>query len=761
MTRRNRSRLQLVTCAALLSALATVGVKAPAAAPDDAPASLETWSSAVWQSALDGRRRDVERFLTDAPKESMPETIGSRFRETMDLRQTNREKARNVRQQAMEDALAKLEEHLAEDDLINALESAVEVQTLSDDMAAMLEDEQFSSVIAWAQKQIPEVEKKHDWLYAQELLYSLRTLYEDTGRHAEYQKYDEHLDRVNRRVSLLAMYAPKRLYELQNARTIRHGDDPLDEFNPALAIDWNERVREVTVAMLKQAMRTASHEHIESSGYRPMLMGGLEQLELLATTSALSETFEKLDNEQKVRRWVEHIEDELRMLREMDDDEVDSITASRILDGLVWMNDKTLELPRPVIYREFGEGAMFRLDRFSEIIWPEKLRRFQQATEGNFVGVGILIRHNDKREIVVVNPLEGTPAYFAGVKPDDVIVEVDGEPTVGWSLNDAVDRITGKPNTEVEIGLRREDHDGIIRLTIERDVIKLPSVRGWWKEGLAEDGEPIWDWYIDSVSGIAYIRLTQFTEDSYSDLLKAWQQITRQGEPRGLILDLRYNPGGLLESAVRVSNLFVRNGLIVAGEDKNQQAVWELKADPRRAAWQGVPTVVLINKGSASASEIVSGCLKAYDAAVIVGERSYGKGSVQTVHPITNNSLLKLTTQYFRMPASPDDPNGPLIHKRPGAERWGVEPDVQVKMTPTQVSDSIKLRQEADIIPLEDDDNGDAQSDADGETEQRPDINRLLTEGMDPQLEVALLLLQARALGAIDDSGTKHARRDQ
>jgi len=136
MTRRNRSRLQLVTCAALLSALATVGVKAPAAAPDDAPASLETWSSAVWQSALDGRRRDVERFLTDAPKESMPETIGSRFRETMDLRQTNREKARNVRQQAMEDALAKLEEHLAEDDLINALESAVEVQTLSDDMAA-------------------------------------------------------------------------------------------------------------------------------------------------------------------------------------------------------------------------------------------------------------------------------------------------------------------------------------------------------------------------------------------------------------------------------------------------------------------------------------------------------------------------------------------------------------------------------------------------------------------------------------------------
>lgn len=750
MTRRNRSRLLLVLCAVLAGGVTAL---APAA-PDDAPASLETWSSAVWQSALDGRSTELEQFLTDAPRDAMPETIGSRFRETMELRESNRAKARTARDDARQEAMDKLNEHLAANDLVNALESAVEVQTLSDDMEAMLDEKQFADIIAWAQQKIPEVEQQRDWLYAQELLYSLRTLYEDTGRHTEYQKYDDHLDRVNRRVSLLAMYAPRRLYELQDQRVQRHGDEPLDEFNAALAIDWRERVEDISVRMLKQALSTAAAEHIESSGYRPMLMGGLEQLELLATTSTLTETFPNLGKKDKVDRWVEHIEDEMRMLREMDDSDVDRITCSRILDGLIWMNDKTLELPRPVIYREFGEGAMYHLDRFSEIIWPEKLRRFQQATEGNFVGVGILIRHNDKREIVVVNPLEGTPAYFAGVKPDDVIVEVDGEPTVGWSLNDAVDRITGKPNTEVEIGLRREDHDGVIRITIERDVIKLPSVRGWWKRGLAADGEPNWDWYIDPVSGIAYIRLTQFTEDSYADLLHAWQQIMEQGDPHGLILDLRYNPGGLLDAAVRVSNLFVKHGLIVAGEDKNRETAWRLKADPRRAAWEGVPTVVLINKGSASASEIVSGCLKAYDAAVIVGERSYGKGSVQTVHPITGNSLLKLTTQYFRMPASPDDPMGPLIHKRPGAEKWGVDPDVEVPMTPTQVADSIKLRQDADIIPLDD------QGEVDAESPDRPDIRRLLTEGMDPQLEVALLLLQARVLGDVhDDGGTKHARR--
>lgn len=751
MKRRHRTRLQYVACAVLLAALSSL---APAA-PDDA-ATVQTWSSLVWQSALDGRAGDVERFLTDAPRDTIAGEAGSRFKQTLDLRETNRTKAASARDDARIKALARLDEKLESDDLINALEAAVEVQTLSPDMTAMLDEPRFERLIAWAEQQVPQVETRRDWLYAQELLYSLRTLYEDTERHADYQKYDDHLDRVNRRVSLLAMYSPKRLYDMQNERAIRHGDDPLDEFNPALAIDWRERVEEIAVGMLKQAMRTAAREHIESSGYRPLLIGGLEQLELLATTTTLSATFPQLDDEAKVSNWIEHIEAELDMLRRMEDNDIDSITCSRILDGLIWMNDKTLELPRQVIYREFGEGAMYRLDKFSEIVWPEELRRFQQATEGNFVGVGILIRHNDKREIMVVNPLEGTPAYFAGVKPDDIIVEVNGEPTLGWSLNDAVDRITGEPKTKVTLGLKREGEEDVIRVTVTREVIKLPSVRGWWKKTLSDNGDAVWDWYIDPVSGIAYIRLTQFTEDSYGDLLSAWREINNQGEPRGLIFDLRYNPGGLLEAAVKISNLFVRGGLIVAGEDKNQHKVWKLNADPRRAAWSDVPIVLLINKGSASASEIVAGALKAYDAAVIVGERSYGKGSVQTVHPITGKSLLKLTTQYFRMPASPDDPDGPLIHKRPGVERWGVDPHVEVAMTPAQVVDSLKLRQEADIIPM------DEQGNLMPESEDRPDISRMLTDGFDPQLEIALLLLQARVLGDehAADAETKHARAD-
>lgn len=750
MTRRNRSRPTLVLCAALAAGMTTLAFAAPT--PKDAPNTLEMWSSAVWQSALDGRSSDLEKYFTDAPREDIAGVSGDRFKQNLSLRESNRTKAQSACDGARADAQTELDTYLASGDLIKALESAVEVQTLSPDMNVVLDDPKFTKLIAWAKDQIPQVEERRDWLYAQELLYTLRTLFEDTGRRADYQQYDEHLERVNRRVSLLAMYAPKQLFDMQNERLARHGNEPLAEYNPAQAIDWKERVESITVGMLKQVLRTAAKEHIESSGYRPLITGGLEQLELFATTSSLKDTFDSLNDEKLVTDWVNHIHAEQAMLDEMHDDDIDSITCSRILDGLVWMNDKTIKLPRAVIYREFGEGAMYHLDKFTEIVWPEKLRRFQQATQGNFVGIGILIRHSDKQEILVVNPLEGTPAYFAGVKPEDIIVEVNGETTIGWSLNDAVDRITGEPNSKVEIGIKREGEPQTIRMKINRTVIKLPSVRGWWKRSLSDNGDPIWDWYIDPVSKIAYIRLTQFTEDSYDDLLKAWQEITKDGKPRGLIFDMRYNPGGLLDAAVKVSNLFVSEGVIVAGEDKVQSNEWKLKADPRRAAWKGLPTVVLINKGSASASEIVAGALKAYGVAVLVGERSYGKGSVQTVLPITGNSQLKLTTQYFRLPESATNDEGPLIHKRPNSVTWGVDPHVEIAMTPAQIEDSLRLRLEADVIPL--DDNGIMLP----ESPDRPDVNRMLSEGMDPQLETALLILQARVLGdVVQDEEMKHA----
>jgi len=300
--------------------------------------------------------------------------------------------------------------------------------------------------------------------------------------------------------------------------------------------------------------------------------------------------------------------------------------------------------------------------------------------------------------------------------------------------------------TEVVLGVMRDGTEGLIQIPLIRRVIKIRSVKGWWKEGLDQNGIPQWDWMIDPDSRIAYIRLTQFTEDSYDDMRRAWREIREAGEPNGLIFDLRCNPGGLLISAVNVSNLFLNRGVIVSAEDKDGRQAWrDHRAQPGRAQMEDVPTVVLINRGSASASEIVSGCLQAHKRAIILGERSFGKGSVQSVLPIARNTAkMKLTTQYYRLP-SPDGgiTPGRLVHRRPGAtvidDSWGVIPDLIVKMSDHQVRDAMDLRQKADLIPEDDDTVAE-------DLAIRPDVNRLITEGLDPQLAQALLILQAHAL---------------
>lgn len=327
---------------------------------------------------------------------------------------------------------------------------------------------------------------------------------------------------------------------------------------------------------------------------------------------------------------------------------------------------------------------------------------------------------------------------------------VDGDSTVGWSLNDAVDRITGPKGTTVSLGLKREGEDDLVTVPIERDIIKIRSVKGWWKSDIDQTGDPIWDWYVDDVSRIAYIRLTQFTEDSLQDIRQAWREIRREGKPNGLIFDLRHNPGGLLTAAVQISNLWVSEGSIVTGEDKHGNRAWGQDARRHSAELVGVPTVVLINRGSASASEIVAGCLQAHGAAVIVGDRSFGKGSVQTIHHIAHNGRLKLTTQYYRLPSRDGRTPGRLVHKRPGATVWGVDPDIEVPMSAQHVRDAIELRQAAEVIPLDD------EGRLNPKDPERPAVDGLLTEGIDSQLETALLILNARALANLQ---TEHARR--
>lgn len=734
MTRPSPLRMLLLALLACVPA----AVNASAAAQDKL---VEQWAQKVWSAALDGDVATVERQLERAPVQYLPQSKAERFQSALAMRQANRAAAQSERIEARDKALDEMRQHMAQHDLSKALRSAVEVQTLSDDFDSAFQDPDIQQLIDWARNQIPAVRESGDWLQLQEILFRLRTLYEDTTRHEDYAFYDDQLEQVNRRIALLSRYAPRTLHELRSQNMERLGEEPLGDFNPGNAMDLADRLRGIDHRMLIQSLRTAASEHIETQGWRPLLIGGLEALRLIATTDSLRESFPELGNPPSVRRWIDHIEKELRDLSNVAHRNLDGWAAARLLDRIVAANEQSVRLPKELIFREFGDGAMQKLDQFTEIIWPDNLRRFRQATEGNFVGVGILIRHNEMREIVVVNPLEGTPAYFAGIKPEDIIVQVDGESTVGWSLNDAVDRITGPKGAIVTLGIRREGEPDLLQVPVQRDTIRIYSVKGWWKTGLSHDGEPTWNWFVDEANRVAYIRLTSFNEDSYNDLRRAWREIKSAGGANGLILDLRYNPGGLLTSAVQISNMFMRSGVIVSGENKDGIRDWHQRARGSMAELADVPTVILINKGSASGSEIVAGALQAHGAAVVVGERSYGKGSVQTVHQVAPNAALKLTTQYYRLPPAPGEQRGRLVHRRPGADDWGVDPDIEVTMSPSQFEQWYKLRQDADIMP----DGQDGQPDP--SSAERPDINEMLTKGIDPQLETALLLLQARALG--------------
>ena len=254
---------------------------------------------------------------------------------------------------------------------------------------------------------------------------------------------------------------------------------------------------------------------------------------------------------------------------------------------------------------------------------------------------------------------------------------------------------------------------------------------------------------VDADNGIGYVRLTQFAPETTADFDKAIAEMRASATGlNGLVLDLRFTPGGLLDQAVEISNRFIPEGLIVQTVDADGAITDQHAARRGRASVADIPVVVLINEGSASASEIVSGAVRHYAdageiAALLVGERSFGKGSVQNVWSLSGNrTAQKLTTQYYTMPS------GRIIHRKPGSAEWGVDPNLTVDMLPEQTVEALTLRMAADVITL--DQNGDVIA----PDEPRPDPSKLFTTGADLQLQTAVVLLQTRT------GLPAHAQRD-
>jgi len=350
--------------------------------------------------------------------------------------------------------------------------------------------------------------------------------------------------------------------------------------------------------------------------------------------------------------------------------------------------------PKDIIYSAI-RGTLRGLDPHSSFLDPEMYREMQVETTGSFGGLGIELTLRDD-VLTVVAPIEGTPAYRAGIQPGDRIVKIEGLTTKDMQLADAVKRMRGKPGSKITISILRESWTEPRDFPIVREQIRVQSVK-------SADLEP----------GIEYVRLRQFQEQTANDLEAALEKFTKNGKNgrmQGLVLDLRNNPGGLLTSAVEVTEKFLDGGKLVVyteGRVRNQNMRFQANA---KRVFSDFPMVVLVNQGSASASEIVAGALQDWGRAVVLGTQSFGKGSVQTIIPLSDGSGLRLTTAKYYTP------KGRSIHGK------GITPDIIVEGPKTTAAVG-----------------------APGEPSTPPPANETPQEQLkrDPQLQRALDLLKA------------------
>ncbi|HYZ31645.1 MAG TPA: S41 family peptidase [Crenalkalicoccus sp.] len=330
------------------------------------------------------------------------------------------------------------------------------------------------------------------------------------------------------------------------------------------------------------------------------------------------------------------------------------------------------EYVEPINDREAIEnainGMLTGLDPHSSYLNQRSYRDMQVQTRGEFGGLGIEVTQ-ENGYIKVISPIDDTPAARAGIKPGDLITTLNGQSVQGLSLQEAVEQMRGERGTTIKLTIRREGADRPLELSLVRDVIRPQVVRFRMEQG-----------------DIGYIRLSSFNEQSDAALRRAISTLRgqAQGGLRGIVLDLRNNPGGLLDQAVQVSDDFLDQGEIVSTRARRPEDSQRWNAKPGDIA-QGIPLVVLINGGSASASEIVAGALQDHRRAIVLGTKSFGKGSVQTVMPIPGNGAIRLTTaRYFT-------PSGRSI------QSTGIEPDIEVLAQRQDATANIPRERESDL----------------------------------------------------------------
>lgn len=371
-----------------------------------------------------------------------------------------------------------------------------------------------------------------------------------------------------------------------------------------------------------------------------------------------------------------------------------------VIDVKSTLTSQYVESLTPEMLRKMQDGAIRGMvealdDPYTVYVPPSDVSSFDKDLTGEYVGIGASVQMIDG-VLIIISPLEDSPAFRIGLMADDKVIEIEGQPTLGLSVDQCIERLMGKEDTVVKILVDRKGTKMPFEIT--RKKIKTKNVKGVRRT----DADPnAWHYDIDPKNGIMYIRLAQFTPGVANDIAKALDDCgVRKGNVKGLVLDVRWNPGGLLDEAVAIADLFLTEGTIVSTKSpRRAEAVAKAKAP---GTLPDFPMAILVNGSSASASEVLAGALSENNRAVVIGTRSYGKASVQSVRPIkvvdpdgtVKLAELKVTEQGYYLPS------GRSISRKGDAAEWGVDPSkgFWVEMTDAQLGDMIKVRRDAEII---------------------------------------------------------------
>ncbi len=619
-----------------------------------------------------------------------------------------------------------------------ALGWAYQAMLNSTDKDAFRESPWLTSLREDAMAEAAGLREEHEWKDAHAIYYSLSLIFED----------DKQIDDLRQQM-------------LEQARV----DEVYKEDT-----GWRDQLEGIDPKMVEDALWRIDQKYVEEADFKTMMQDGYKMLLLLADSPSLAEQFPSLSGD-RGREYSARIERKLDQIGRTDS--LSYREAKLLFRRALDINKETVQLPQELVVREYMDAALQGLDEFTSMIWPYDFAEFEKHTRGDFIGVGIQIRNKynpdlKDNEILVVTPLEDTPAYRAGIQANDVITAVNGKPLLGVLVTKAVNMITGPLGTEVTLTIRRTLDSGkevTMDVPLKREVINIQSVKS--AKRLAGDEEK-WDYMLDPEMHIAYIRIGSFQENTIDQLREALSQAKAQGM-RGLILDLRFDPGGLLKAAVEVAELFLGKGDRIVSTRGLRSAEWPIDAE-RNGPYKDLPLIVLTNESSASASEIVAGALQDHKRAITLGERTFGKFSVQNLIQLMHSDAhLKLTTARYYLPS------GRSLHREKGSKEWGVAPNVEVPIVPKELAKIIYMRRDAEVIgavkthsedeidepmkPRGDDTAEDATTNganattqaAEAEDAEQDETDENNRPNRDPQLDTALLIMRLHLLD--DQSG--------